>query len=420
MFAGALTFPGKWCSANVLGANEKLRLGVIGVAGRGGANLGAVAGEEIAALCDVDEDRLNGAAGRFPNAKKFFDYRELIELPDLDAVVVSTPDHHHAPAAIRAIRRGLHVYCEKPLTHTVEEAFILADAAKAANVVTQMGTQNHQHPGYLRTIEYVQSGVLGPVTNIHVHTDRPGTFWKQGLDVPTEKPPVPKPLHWDLWLGGAAERDYHPAYVPFAWRGWWDFGCGAIGDMAIHLMDPAVWAFQLQERPVTVSVRGPEPLPACGPKWMEATFTFAASELYPACTLTWYEGESTPPAEIAKDLPVNGALFVGSRGRLSVEHDNMPKLLPEAVFKGAKLPEPYLPESPGHHQQWILACKNGGKASSDFSYAAPFTAMVHLGNIAFRAASEVSWNPAERKLTGPAAAQQLLKKEYRSGWEVVA
>lgn len=418
-FAGALALPGKWSSAGIIGANAKLRIGMIGVTGRGGANLNAFGQEEIAALCDVDENRLNGAAERFPQAHKFVDYRELIEMPDLDAVVVSTPDHHHAPAAMRAMRRGLHVYCEKPLTHTVEEAFALADAAAEFDVITQMGTQNHQHPGYLKTVSYVRGGVLGPVKEIHVHTDRPGRFWQQGMQTPAQTPPIPEHLHWDLWLGPAAERAYHPAYVPFAWRGWWDFGCGAIGDMAIHLMDPSVMAFNLHERQATITVRGPEPRPDSGPKWMEADFEFAETSTMPAVKLTWYEGETEPPDDIAKDLPTNGTLFIGERGRLRVEHNELPSLLPERNFAGVQLPEPR-ESSPGHHQQWVEACKSGEKASSDFSYAGPFTALIHMGNIAFRSGGTVKWDPESRTIEGPKAAQALLRKDYREGWEIAA
>ena len=195
-----------------------------------------------------DETRLQSAAAQFPAAQKYFDYRKLLDQQDLDAVVVATPDHHHAPATVRALRRGLHVYCEKPLTHTVEEARLITQLAAEKKVATQMGTQNHEHPGYLRLVELIQSGAIGSVREVHVITDRPGRFWQQGLDKPTGKEPIPANLHWDLWLGPAAERDYHSAYVPFKWRGWWDFGCGAIGDMAIHLMDPVFWRWNWVDR----------------------------------------------------------------------------------------------------------------------------------------------------------------------------
>ncbi|MCR9120152.1 MAG: Gfo/Idh/MocA family oxidoreductase, partial [bacterium] len=216
--------------STAFGANERLNIGVIGVGGRGAADLAAVAGENIVALCDVDTNRLNGAAARYPDAKTYFDYRKLLEQKDLDAVVIATPDHHHAPATIRAINRKLHVYCEKPLTHTVNEARKIAQAAEEMKVATQMGTQNHEHPGYLRLVELIESGVIGDVREVHVITDRPGKWWSQGVPTPTTTPTIPEHLKWDLWLGPANSRNFHPAYVPFKWRGWWDFGCGAIGD----------------------------------------------------------------------------------------------------------------------------------------------------------------------------------------------
>ena len=208
----------------ILGANERLKIGAIGVGGRGAGDLDAVSSENITALCDVDADRLGAAAARHPLAKKYADYRQLLEQTDLEAVVVATPDHHHAPATVRALRRGLHVYCEKPLTHTVEEARLIAALTREKKVATQMGTQNHEHPGYLRLVELLQSGAIGDVQEVHVITDRPGKWWPQGMDRPAETPAVPGSLSWDLWLGPAAERPYNPAYVPFRWRGWWDFG----------------------------------------------------------------------------------------------------------------------------------------------------------------------------------------------------
>jgi predicted dehydrogenase len=403
--------------ARAFGANERLNIGVIGVGGRGGADLAAVAGENIVALCDVDASRLAAAAQKFPKAKTYADYRELLEQSDLDAAVVATPDHHHAPATIRALRRGLHVYCEKPLTHTVEEARLIAQTAAKMKVATQMGTQNHEHPGYLRLVELLQSGTIGNVQQVHVITDRPGRFWTQGMDKPTGKEPIPANLSWDLWLGPAAERDYHSAYVPFRWRGWWDFGCGAIGDMAIHLMDPAFWALELGGK-VKVTSKGPPPNPVSGPTWMETHFEFVARGKLPPVEVVWYEGTAKPPAEIAKELPMNGSLFIGDKGRIAIEHDKFPKLLPEDKFADFKGPESYLPKSPGHHQQWIDACKTGSKTGSNFGYAGPFTEIVLLGNVAYRVGQPIEYDPARMKITNVSDANELLTKSYRKGWEV--
>jgi predicted dehydrogenase len=403
--------------ARVIGANERLNIGVIGVGGRGAGDLAAVAGENIVALCDVDENRLNAAGGQHSAAKKYFDYRELLEQKDLDAVVVATPDFHHAPATVRALRRGLHVYCEKPLTHTVEEARLITKLAAEKNVATQMGTQNHEHPGYVRLVELIQSGAIGNIREAHIITDRPGRWWSQGLDKPTGSEPIPANLKWDLWLGPAAERDYHSAYVPFKWRGWWDFGCGAIGDMAIHLMDPSFWALELGG-PVKVTSKGPAPHLHSAPKWMETKFEFGPRGKLPAVDVYWYEGEAKPRPEIAKELPMNGSLFIGDKGRIAIAHDGQPKLLPEDQFADFKGPEPYLPKSPGHHAQWIAACKTGSRTGSNFGYAGPFTEIVLLGNVAFRAGTTIEFDPSTGKITNAPKAEQFLTKSYRKGWGV--
>ncbi|MEX2185756.1 MAG: Gfo/Idh/MocA family oxidoreductase [Pirellulales bacterium] len=416
--AGVLAgFAGPSFAARVVGAGERLNIGVIGVDGRGASDLAGVASENIVALCDVDENRLNGAAASHKAAKKYFDYRELLDQKDLDAVVIATPDHHHAPAAVRALRRGLHVYCEKPLAHTVEEARLMTKLAAEKKVATQMGTQNHEHPGYLRVVELIQSGTIGDVREVHVITDRPGRWWSQGLDTPTGKEAIPENLKWDLWLGPAEAREYHAAYVPFKWRGWWDFGCGAIGDMAIHLMDPAFWALELGG-PVKVSSKGPEPHAHSGPKWMETKFEFAARGKLPAVNVFWYEGEARPPERVASELPMNGSLFIGERGRISVEHDKMPKLLPAEQFADFKGPASYLPKSPGHHRQWIDACKTGSRTGSNFAYAGPFTEIVLLGNVAYRTGAAIEFDPATMKVTNVEAANQYLSKPYRKGWEI--
>ncbi|MEY4565429.1 MAG: Inositol 2-dehydrogenase [Planctomycetota bacterium] len=418
--------------SRILGANDRLDIGAIGVGGRGAGDLDAVSSENIVAVCDVDTNTVGAAGNRFTGAKQFFDYRELLEQTKLDAVVIGTPDHHHAPATVRALRRGLHVYCEKPLTHTVEEARIVAALAKEKGLATQMGTQNHEHPGYLRLIELLQKNVIGSVHTVHVITDRPGKWWPQGVALPTDKPAIPGNLKWDLWLGPAPERNYHSAFAPFRWRGWWDYGCGAVGDMAIHLMDPAFWGLKLGGQ-VTVSSEGPAPDAYCGPKWMHTKFQFGQRGELPPVEVHWYEGETTPPSDIAALLPMNGSLFVGERGMIAIAHDGFPKLLPADKFDGFKVPEPYLPASPGHHRQWIDAAKGNGKASSSFDYAGPFTEVVLLGNIAYRTGLTIVYDPDKGRVreakptqaTPPAianravdAANELLAKEYRKGWEV--
>jgi predicted dehydrogenase len=401
----------------VLGANERLNIGTIGVGGRGAGDLAAVAGENIVALCDVDEGRLNAAGAKHPGAKKYVDYRQLLEQNDLDAVVVATPDHHHAPAAVRALRRGLHVYCEKPLTHTVAEARLMAKLAAEKNVATQMGTQNHEHPGYLRLVELLQTGAIGGVREVHVITDRPGRWWSQGMNVPTDTPATPKSFHWDLWLGPAADRDYHPAYAPFKWRGWWDFGCGAIGDMAIHLMDPTFWALNLGGK-VKVTSHGPKPHAASGPTGMKTHFEFGQRGELPPVDVFWYEGQIEPNKKIAAELPMNGSLFIGEKGRIAIQHGGFPMLLPEDRFVDFKVPGQFLPASPGHHQQWIDACKKGSGTGSPFSYAGPFTEIVLLGNVAYRVGQTIEFDPMTMKITNVPEANQYLAKDYRKGWEI--
>ncbi len=405
----------------VAGAGGKLNIGAIGVGGRGAGDLEGVASENIVALCDVDSGALGAAGARHPGARKYADYRQLLEQKDLEAVVIGTPDHHHAPATARALRRSLHVYCEKPLTHTVEEARLITRLAAGKKLATQMGTQNHEHPGYIRLVELIQSGAIGPVREVHVITDRPGRWWPQGMARPTMAQKVPAHLDWDLWLGPAAQRDYHSAYVPFKWRGWWDFGCGAIGDMAIHLMDPVFWALDLgvPSGPVKVTSEAPPAHPFSAPKWMHTVLEFGVRGKLPPVKVHWYEGETGAPADIARDLPMNGSLFVGDAGRIAIQHDLMPRLLPEEKFKDFKGPEAYLPKSPGHHRQWIEACKTGSRTGSNFGYAGPFTELVLLGNIAHRVGATIDYNPDTGTVTNRADANRYLGKEYRQGWEVV-
>ncbi len=397
--------------------NEKLNIGAIGVGGRGASDLARVASENIVAICDVDDLRLGNAAEKHPAAKKYADYRQLLEQKDLDAVVIGTPDHHHAPPAVRAMRRGLHVYCEKPLTHTVREARVLTETARKMNVATQMGTQNHEHPGYLKTIELVKQGAIGPVREAHVITDRPGRWWDQGQSVPQDRPDIPAHLHWDLWLGPAEQRAYHPAYVPFKWRGWWDFGCGAIGDMAIHLMDPVFMALDLGG-PVKVTSSGPAVLPDSGPTEMITKFEFGRRGELPPCTVYWYEGQAKPTGEVAELLPMNGCLLMGDDGKVACQHSHYPTLYKGTEKQSFEPKEAKKFDDGHHHRQWIAACKTGSSTGSNFDYAGPFTEIVLLGNVAYRTGKTIQYDPQQMKVTNVPSANDLLDKEYRRGWEV--
>ncbi|HCD00384.1 MAG TPA: oxidoreductase [Planctomycetaceae bacterium] len=303
------------------------------------------------------------------------------------------------------------------MTHTVQEARLLAREAAKQKVATQMGTQNHEHPGYLRLVELLETDAVGPVREAHIITDRPGRFWPQGVAVPTDRPKTPSSLSWDLWLGPAARREYHPAFVPFRWRGWWDFGCGAIGDMAIHLMDPSFWGLKLGGK-VRVSSMGPRPNSQSGPTWMITKFEFGQRGKRPPVDVFWYEGTARPSEPVARELPMNGSLFIGEKGRIAIAHGAMPQLLPKEQFKDFQPPKPYLPDSPGHHQQWINAAKTGSPTGSHFGYAGPFTEIVLLGNVAYRVGETIEYDPKKMKVTNHKAANDLLRKDYRKGWEL--
>lgn len=399
-------------------ANEKLDIACIGVGGQGAGDLDQVAADpavNIVALCDVDDAMAAGAYKRFPSAKRYHDYRRLLDKEErgIDAVVVSTPDHHHAVASVMAMRRGKHVYCQKPLTHSVSEARLMMHTARQHKVVTQMGTQGH--PSYARTVELIRSGAIGPVREVHVWTDRP--IWPQGQDRPSETPPVPATLQWDLWLGPAAPRPYHPAYLPFRWRGWWDFGTGALGDMACHLMDGAFWALDLKY-PTTVEAEGEPRKPEMAPRWSIVRYEFPRRGALPAVKLTWYDGGKRPAQELFEGakMPDNGSLFVGDKGKLLAEHGQPPRLLPEAKFAGFEGPKPFLRRVANHYHEWTQACRTGGPTGSNFDYAAPMTEAILLGNVAFRVGKKLEWDAANLRATNCPEAEPLIWEPHRRGW----
>ncbi len=407
--------------------NEKLDIAVIGVAGRGGDNLNGVSTENIVALCDVDEQRLGGAAKRFPNAKTFTDFRKMLDEvgKQVQAVVVSTPDHVHAPAAAMALRMGKHCYCEKPLTHSVYEARVLADLARKGKRVTQIGTQIHAEDNYRRVVELVQGGAIGPVKEVHV--------WSSasygGMDRPKDTPPVPPHIHWDLWLGPAPERPYHPAYIPAGWRAWWDFGSGAIGDFGCHFMDLPYWALGLRY-PTSVEAEGPAVHPETTPPSLTVRYEFPARPNLPPVRLTWYDGGRRPTALLEKEglvkpetlaKPENpakwgsGVLFMGEKGMLLADYGRR-MLLPEATFADYKPPAPTIAASIGHHQEWIKACKTGGPTTCGFDYSGPLTETALLGTVAFRAGEKFQWDAKGLKAVNCPKADRYLRREYRKGW----
>lgn len=352
-----------------------LSLGVIGVGGRGADNLAAVSAEHIAALCDVDAGHLAQAALKFPSARLFADYRSMIREMQLDAVVISTPDHTHAPATLTALRAGLDVYCEKPLTHTLEEARLITKEAQWQRAVTQMGTQIHAGDNYRRVVELIQAGAIGRVREAHCWV---GKAWGGG-ELPAETPPVPEGLDWNLWLGDAPRRPYHPTYHPAGWRRFWDFGTGTLGDMGCHHLDLPFWALGLV-RPISVQAEGPPVNAETAPTAMRARWIF------PDVDLWWHDGGLRPLQFAQGLLPEwgDGTLFVGEGGLLLSDYDRY-VLLPEPRFAAFVPPAPSIPSSVGHHKEWLAACRARGKTSCDFAYAGPLTETVLMGVAAYRA-----------------------------------
>ncbi len=414
---------GFWVTGNTVHAsssspNEKLNIAGIGVGGKGWTDVNSCASENIVALCDVDAQRLGKMAERYPRAATYRDFRRLLERKDIDAVTISTPDHMHAPAAVMAMTLGKHVYCQKPLTHSIDEARRLRRIAAHYKVATQMGNQGHSESGSRRMVELVRAGAIGEVREVHVWTDRP--IWPQEIDRPTSPQAVPTHVDWDLWLGVAPERPYHEAYHPFKWRGWWDFGTGALGDMACHNMDMAFWALELGA-PSSVEARISHSHPETAPKWSVIRYAFPARGKLPPVELIWYDGGKKPPAKLfhGEKQASNGSILVGSRGNLYVPHYwGEGKLLPVETFEDYRGPEPTLPRSPGHYKEWIAAAKGGPAALSSFEYATELTEMVLLGNLAVRAGHRIDWDAASMKVTNCSTANQYVRREYRKGWEV--
>lgn len=393
---------------------EKLQIACIGTANRAAADISGVSGEAIVALCDIDSEYLERSKMQFAGARGYADYREMldVERDKIDAVVVATTDHHHAPAAIRAIAAGKHVYCEKPLTHTIEEARILAEAAKKMGVATQLGTQIHAENNYRRVVEIVQARVLGDIEEVHVWV---GKAWGGG-ERPTETQEPPAKLNWDLWLGPAPKRPYAEGrYHPAQWRRWWDFGQGTLGDMACHYMDLPFWALQLRH-PTRCEAEGPEPHPETCPLGLKVMYEFPKrGELAPV-KLTWYDGNLVPKEIHGERVPSSGVMFVGSEGMMYANYGSY-RLFPQEKFGELKV-EQTIPNSIGHHAEWIKACKDGSPTTCNFDYSGALTETVLLGNVAYRTGKALDWNAAELKAANCPEADRLVSKEYREGWEV--
>lgn len=400
---------------------ERLNFACIGVDGKGASDT-ADAGREgnVVALCDIDDQRLQKAAARYRSAELFHDYREMLaKLGDkIDAVTVSTPDHSHAPASTLAMSLGKHCFCQKPLTWAVHEADAMRELATKKGLATQMGNQGTASSSLREAVEVVRSGAIGKVKEVHIWSNRP--IWPQGLGRPTDAPPVPAHIKWDLFLGPAPERPYNPAYLPFKWRGWLDFGTGALGDMACHTMNMPVMALDLFD-PLSISAESSGIIEnETWPKWSVIEFEFGARGDNPPCKMVWYDGGKKPdPALLlGADMTASGALLIGDAGTLYAPGDYAGRymLLPREKFADFKKPEPMLPRSPGHFKEFAIACRGGAKAMSNFDYAARLTATQLLGNVALRVGQKIEWDGQSRRITNLPEANQFLTRNYREGF----
>jgi predicted dehydrogenase len=394
-------------------ASERLRLGVIGVAGRGADNLKGVEHEEIVVLCDVDESRAGPARQAHPRANFYQDFRRVLDHKEIDAVVISTPDHMHAIPAVMAMRAGKHVYCEKPLAHSVHEIRVMRETAAANKIVTQMGTQIHAGDNYRRVVEIVRAGVIGTVERVHVWCHRRPDVRHLAAR------PVPSGFDLDLWLGPAPQRPYDPAYIPFHWRWFWEFGGGVLGDMACHHMDLAHWALDLMA-PVHVEAAGKKDSAGdqTTPDILRVDYRYAASGKRPAVHLTWYSGVPGPGLDVMAPFEgfKDGVLFEGSKGKLVSDYGRH-KLLPEAQFQHFVPPPRTITTSVGHHREWLDAIRTGGTTTCNFAYSGTLAETVLLGNVAYRAGKAFAWDEASGKPDAPEAAA-FLQREYRKGWNL--
>jgi predicted dehydrogenase len=400
-------------------ASDKLNVGIVGVTGRGGANIKEMEAEagkliNISALCDVDDIFLSKAGADFPKARKYNDYRKMLEQKDLDAVLVATADHAHAWVTLAALRSGRHVYCEKPLAHSVEEIRVVTETAMREKRVTQMGTQIHSHDNYRRVVELIQSGAIGPVSEVHIFIDK---AWYQ--DKPArEGLPIPLNLHWDLWQCATPERLYSPDYLPFIWRKWWAYGEGTLGDMGCHFFDLPKWALQLGA-PTKIRAEGPEVHPEWCPKWLTVNYEFPARGDQPPVRLTWSDAGKKPGAvrELNEPKWKNGVLFVGEKGQLLADYGKY-KLFPEDKFKDFEPPKPTIAASLGHHKEWIVACMKNEPMTPlcNFSYSGPLAETVLLGTVAYRTGEELNWDTEKLRATNSTKAEEFIKLKYRDGW----
>jgi predicted dehydrogenase len=421
--------------------SNKLNIACVGVGGMGKTNIKNCADENIVALCDVDFALSEPVFALYPDARRYKDYRVMLdEQKDIDAVIVATPDHTHAVIAMAAMERKKHVYVQKPLTHSVYEARLLTEAARKHGVATQMGNQGHSGEGARLLCEWVWDGAIGKIREAHAWTNRP--VWPQGIEVarPTETPEVPAGLDWDLWIGPAPSRPYHPTYHPAKWRAWWDFGTGSLGDMGCHIIDPLFWALKLKY-PISVEANISKywqaffeettPKNETYPRSTIVRFKFPARDKMPEVDVTWWDGGLMPPRP--KGLEPGrrmgnedgGILLIGEKGTIMAGcYGESPRLVPESAMKRYKKRPPRtlerIPEGPdGHEKDWIRACKGGKPASSNFEYSGPLSETVLMGNLAVRFPDrELRWNGEAMEITNDADANAYVRRQYREGWHL--
>ena len=402
-------------SAKTVSANDKLNLAFIGVGGRGAANLGGLAKQNLVAFCDVDGTRAKQAFEKYPNVPRYTDFRKMFDerSNQIDGVVISTPDHTHFHPAYQAIQLGKHVYLEKPMAHNLWETRTLTDLAREKGVATQLGVQRHTLANMHRTVELIHSGAIGEVKEVYCWID--GSRGMPGE--PKDKPPVPSNLDYELWTGPAAQRPYHPSITPYGWRFWWDYGTGETGNWACHILDIPFWALDLKY-PTRVTASGPPVDPMRTPKSMNTTFQFPANGSRGPVTLHWDHVAKGPAILQENNLPHKGfnTLFVGKDGMLLTGFSKL-KLYPESEFAQLEAPPRSIEPSPGFYQEWITACQGGPKATCHFDYSGPLAETALLGNLAYRSQADFDWDSKNLK-TSSDQANQLIKTRYRTGWEI--
>ncbi|MFO7903075.1 MAG: Gfo/Idh/MocA family protein [Planctomycetota bacterium] len=395
-------------------ANEKLSVGIVGTDGKGRGNMNAVARtENIVALCDVDRRRLAAAGEQYPGARQYADFRRMLEQKDIDAVVVSTPDHTHAAASLPAMQLGKHVYCEKPLANSVADARRMAETAARTGVVTQMGNQVRASDHLRRVVELLQAGVLGRVEEVVTACHK--VLRHSGGELPTDTPPVPDHLDWDQWLGPAPERPYHPVYHPGSWRVFWGLGSGNFADMGCHILDAPYWGLGLRY-PVRIETEGPPPHPHVAPKRMIVRYQFEREDGGQPLEVAWYDGELAPAGEVIEGVN-DGVMVIGERGRLIYNfRGGATQLLPAEVFANVEMPEPTLPRPGSHSTEWTEACKGRGKTASDFQYGATLTEVVLAGVVAYRVGETLEWDGPGMKAKNCPEAEALIRPAQRENW----